>query len=147
MKHLTDAVNSRNCSVRILILNPAEKQTIERRAKSISAIGFDQKIISTGIEENAKLLDAAWKEIHPDKKDKFKCRYYEEWIAYSIYGFGENYQIGHYLLNKLSTDSHYIKIAGNDKSMAQEIRDQFDAVWKISSEHASNDLFHKKAGK
>jgi hypothetical protein len=138
---LVDAVNNRKCTVRLLIFNPKSESTIRHRANSLKKGGFTGQTIQTYIDLNRQELIAAYNEIEESKKNSFQCRYYDEWVSIAMYGYGDELLIGHYLINKLSTETPYLKVAGKDKELYKEFHNHFDEVWRRSLEDKDNDIF------
>jgi hypothetical protein len=138
---LINAINSNNCTVRILILDPKAQGTIEQRASSISMVGYSKDSIINNITENVEILNATEKKIDNNKKKNFQCRFYDDWISHSVYGVGENLLIGHYLANKLSTETHFIKVTGYAKPLFKELHNHFDYVWNKSTENEKYNIF------
>jgi hypothetical protein len=134
---LISAVNERECTVKILIYKPAaDDVSIEKRAKSIESMGYNEASLRNSIDENVTILKSAFKSINETAKaeNRFECKYYDQWISHPIYGLGDTLLIGHYLRNKISTETHYIKVSGNGSTLFSEMRKHFNDMWKTTSE-------------
>lgn len=138
---LVDSVNNRQCSIRLLIFDPTSEAVILQRANSLKIHGFDSESIKSLITQNRKELIAAYLEIDANKRHLFQCRFYNEWVSLSLYGFGDELLVGHYLMNNFATESHFLKVAGKDKGLYKEFRNHFDEIWKRSLAVDAFDLF------
>ncbi len=137
---LVNAVNKRNCSVKILVLDFNSNDILKQRAASINKHGYSATDLKEHIRLGSRELFAAFSEIDDDKKENFQCRFYSEWVSAAIYGYGDEILIGHYLANNLSTEFPYIKIAGRDKTLYTSFQNHFDEIWKRSLKKEENNI-------
>jgi|GEM_PF-5377111 len=128
---LIKAVNERNCKLRLLIFDPTSENTIQHRANSISSLGIGPDSIKMSITENCRNLRAAFAQVRPEKQKNFECRFYNEWVSLCIYGSGEELLIGHYLMDQLATQNHFLKIYGHDKELYMQFHAHFEKYGNV----------------
>lgn len=125
---IIDAIDIKNCTFRIALLNPKCTEAIEKRAMSLN--DYDKDQIITEIVKNLRRC----KSIHNRLKNKqnFEVRIYDAFISIPLYGYGRNYIMGLYLHNRLSEGGVQLKISGVTNRMYKKIDEHFESVWELA---------------
>lgn len=124
---LRDAVENRGCNVKILLLDPKEINTIEKRASTL--IIETPQWIQTQIFQNIEIIENLKNSIDIKHRHKFEFRTHNSFVSTSLFGIGSEVSLGLYLRDCLSSNSFQIKLCGETKSYFHTITEHFDKEW------------------
>ena len=96
---IVDAIKTRNCTVRILLLDPNCKEAIEKRSKSLNGIRTPAEI-THALQQNFNTIHNITRELNDEEKTRFTVRLYDSFIAVSMIGVGGEITLGLYLRKK-----------------------------------------------
>lgn len=126
---LENAIEFRNCNVKILLLDPKANETLKTRAL---ALGDERnpEMMAKQIETNISLINGINKRLEKKNvKGRIELKVHNSFIPCSMIIVGSEISLGLYLRNKLSTQGIHIRFAGKTRSHPQALLKHFKEEW------------------
>ncbi len=129
--NIIDAINHRDCKIKIALQNPAKLEVIKKRAATLRY--FEERDILNELRKNQEQLYSIWERLSDDKKDNLMVKYFDTFVSVSLWGYGNNYIMGLYLNKRLSGQGVQIKANGTTHYLYNSLKEHFDEIWGNSS--------------
>jgi hypothetical protein len=124
---LHSAVAARECTVRIMLIDPSNTEAIKKRASCIPNLTAEH--IQQEVILNLRTLFSTWEKLPADKKPKFQIKLHSSFIAVSLYGVADELVFGLYLHGRLATQGTQIKVHGGGHALYDELDLHFENEW------------------
>lgn len=130
---LLEAIENRNCTVKILLLDPNQKSAIEARAIAVPHNTHEAYV--SHINMNLSVARSIYKKLSKEKKDKFEVKLHKSFIATSIIGYGETMIVGFYLQGRIATEGTQLKVKEATHFFYNELNTHFDEEWIVATSY------------
>lgn len=132
-KALEKAICENNCTVRILLLDPSCKQTIETRASVLE--GRTTEMIENAINSNINVINGINDRLKQNEVTQLiEIKTHKSFIPCSMIAIDSIISLGLYLNNQLSTQGIHIRFAGKTRTHPQALFEHFENEWRIAQE-------------
>ncbi|WP_162340569.1 hypothetical protein [Cyclobacterium salsum] len=125
---IVDAINRRECSVEIILLDPSCQEAIQKRSLAIPY--YEKEDIISNLNLNIAVIKSIWERLQD--KSKLTFNLHKSFIGASIIGFGDTIIAGYYLHNRLASEGMLIKVNDVTKGFFHELDEHFETQLKKS---------------
>ena len=136
---LRKSIDQQKSTVQIILWNTDSRDALEKRSRTIP--GYTLHTYKEHITANLRLLCSIRDNLV--NKDKLQVRLYDGFIATSMYGYGEIFQVGFYLNGRLSTSGIQIRVGDSASNFYNQLLHHFNDCWSHSTE-PNWDLYNKE---
>ncbi len=132
-KALEHAVRCNGCTVRVLLLDPSCRETIETRASVLE--GRTPEMIESQITSNIGILKGINDRLAQSKSEKrIEIKVHRSFVACSMIAIDSVISLGLYLNNLLSTQGIHIRFSGRTRTHPQALFAHFEKEWIAAQE-------------
>lgn len=136
IEHLTsalkNAVHIKNCTVKIILLDPTAEATILARSKSLDNLVTPEQFVEK-INTNIHIFREIYKELKAlnsnNLNEKLQVRVHNSFVVAPLFGYANSFIVGHYLAKQYSTASSMIKVGGTTKPLFKQFSKHFEIEW------------------